>query len=317
MRLQNELIAAKEREVTLLQRLRVVENDPQAGELNAAKTCPSQPDQLHDQGSQTSEIVANFQANNGTSLDILLNQICANDVQIERLQSDLKLLNEQNRDLLINCESLNEIREQFEDLTKMLAESDNEQNIRIASCYEDIVLIKTKHIQETRKHQFLSEDLAQLSSQLKSQKDHHNKIIQEIRKILVNSENMMPTSDAKGLSLPPDKITEELENELVYIKAKMNRTIESSLNKFVDFESIANIDLKSLPKKGVIQDDLSLNYITKREWFKLSDKCEELEKLNIILDSKRKKLEQILCLAESQVCVEFNRDALIASIVLH
>lgn len=301
MRLQNELIAAKEREVTLLQRVRLIENHP--------KSIGIQSDtfkQQKEQDSQTNAFIENAIPNLGTSLDMFFEQISARDVELERLRSDNELLNERNRELLINVESIQQIEEQFDDLTRMLATSENEQNIQIAAYQKDILSLKTKYNQERRKHQFVCEDFSELSLQHKSLKNNHNKMIHDLRKLFANREHA-PLLDSTAFPISATdykQSIEEMENELVYLKAKMVRTVESSLSKFVDFESIANIELNLLVhKKGVIQEDLSLNYITEYEWSKLWTKCEELEKQNSILDCKNKQFDELLRMAESQVFV--------------
>lgn len=296
MRLQNELIAAKEREVTLMQRVRIIESNPKPSLPNADKTNSKQ---LKEQDCQTIENTNSFSNTFGT-IENIIDQLSTKDNEIENLRSDFDTLNTEKRELFVKYESLMQTEEQFVDLTNMLATSEEDQNIQIASLYKDQVELKKTMVEITLKQQFVEEDLTQLTIRHSAFKQYHNRLIYELRKSFAHRKNI-PLVDLTNVSSATDQITEELKRELVYIKAKMVRTIESSLNKFVDFDAIANIDLKNLKNKSIIEEDLSLSYITSSEWIHLTKKCEQLEMQNTLLNRNEKQAQELLRLAESQV----------------
>lgn len=276
-----------------MQRLRVVDKSTQNVVLSSSR-------QHTDQECQTIDTADNVEPRTNTSWDWVFNQFTTKDEQIQRLSTDFKRLTEEHRLALVKLESFAETESQFDDLTKMLATSDDEQHVRIAVHCENVLQLTNKYNKESRKHQFVQEDLDQLKAQHKSLIEYHNSMMYEFRKQLLNCEILNPP-DLANRATCNDQLTEDLQTELAYIKAKMVRTSASALSKFVDLESITNIDLKALHKKGVIQEDLTISYLTQTEFDQLAKKCKEYEQQNIDLLNNRKKLDELLRLAESQV----------------
>lgn len=302
MRMQNELIAAKEREISLVERVRVCENMMQT--TVGAKPIRSgqnkdQENQTVDTESETNEIFVSKE-HPMTSLDNILQQLSDQDVELDHLRSEMHRLNEDFREAVMTCESLKEVEQQFDDLTQVLSRSEDEQIARLAAQSDEMVQLKTKCAREERKRQFVQEDYDQLKRLYKKRTDHHNQLIYELRKHLTDLETKPPVS--KLTSSNPQS-NNELQTELEYLKSTMIRISESALSKFVDYSAIGlpNVNFESFGKIGIIEDDLTLSFLTKTEWSSLNEKCKELSERNANLDRQCCRLEKLYQLAQIQV----------------
>lgn len=304
MRMQNEVIALKERELALKRQL-LTRTVPKIDEV-----LPSHPNDEDDDALSRAECstaddmakpkvkVRQQQPSSVTQgAEELLELITGLQEQLEKYESNLTSITDKYREALLETNRLIIVEEQLQHLRNTIAASEAEKDTMLAKQSEEIGDLKIAQQNERMRRQYADDDLHQQRCATKLSKEQSNRLIYSLRKQLIDHNK---AAAAKPIPKPrnhqPD---EELVRENALIKFKLSKVSQTLLDRLkTDDEAIV---LKHFNRFGVVQADFAVDFITKQEVEQLKGNCQRLQSSNQELTASVKRLEELLRLSEAQI----------------
>lgn len=317
MRIQNELIASKEREYALKERIRISEtilaktdkiDRPIPKERLSLK---AQPTNLQSSSVDLRTIAKgneNEFKERTEQFDSLYQHILDQETEIEKLRSELKEILENQRDSEIKIDELKMYENQFVELTESLKSSDETKESLLAEQIERMVQLKNTINSEEKKMKFCLEDYESLNKIYKHTKEKQNRLIFELRKELIESRKIVSETEIKQKRTEP--IVQEDKNEIAALRSELNslRNRTCYLNsvivknlKTLDNENETGLNYDRIEKLGVVRNNFVVDFITKTEYDEMESRCNILTTRNDELTVHSNHLEKLLNLSQEQV----------------
>lgn len=314
MRIQNELIASKEREYALKERIRISETilaKTDQTERPIPKERLSLKAQPTDVQSSSVDVTVITTKNENEvkerikQFDSLYQHILDQETEIEKLRSELKDNLDKQRDSEIKIDELKIFENQFLELTESLKTTDETKESLLAEQFEQMVQLKNTINTVEKKTKFCQEDYECLNKIYKQTKGKQNRIMFELRKELIESRKMSETKHKRIEPIPQEDKNEisALRIELNSLRNKtcyLNSVIVKNL-KMLDNENETGLNYDRIEKLGVVRNNFVVDFITKTEYEELESRCNLLTTQNDELTVHSNHLEKLLNLSQEQV----------------
>lgn len=308
MRIQNELIASKEREIALKERARISETMLQKTKLIEevqTETATSDPEipvifSKAPEPAPRHEIPPDVRG-----LNDLLNHIQELESILQKSRTDVKTITDHLRDKILECEKYKIFEENINILTEKLSSEDNEKDALLAQHASEIINLQTDLNKEKNRVIFVEEDYRDLKLISKSDKELNQRLLFALEHQLIDTEKQLKVSDLQMIKASDIENTadEDLMQELTFLKFKMAKFTEFTLQQISD-ENQLRSEFSQLRKLGVIQDNMTLELVTKDEFEKIKNESqtlrEQIEKLKI----NAKHTDDLLKLSKQQLTAQ-------------
>lgn len=318
MRIQNELIASKEREYALKERCRISETILAKSE-NSDRPVPkerlslkSQPNAMQITNVDSNNITVGKQENEisdrAKQFDALYQHILDQEAEIEKLRLELVAITAAQRANEIKIEELKIYENQFNELTEASKTSEETKDSVLAEQIEQMVQLKNAINLEEKKAKFAQEDYEGLNKIYKHTKETQNRLTFELRKELIESRKIYSEYQIKQRKTEPIGAMDRNEiaairSELINLKNKtsyLNSAIVKNI-KTLDVDKETGLDFERMEKLGVVRNNFVVDFITKAEYEELESRCNVLKTLNDELTVHSNHLEKLLNLSQEQV----------------
>lgn len=316
MRMQNELIASKEREYALKERCRISEtilaksdttDRPVPKERLSLKSQPNAKVDVNTitkgNENELNERVKQFES--------LYQHILDQESEIEKLRSELAETSAKHRENEMKVEELKIYESQFIELTEASKVSDETKDSLLAEQIEQMAQLKGTINREEKKNKFAQEDYEGLNKIYKHTKEKHNRLMFELRKELIESRKMLSETRIKQQKSEPTVAADknenaalrselnELKNKTSYLSSKIVKNIKT-----LDDENETGLNFDRIEKLGVVRNNFVVDFITKAEYEELEGRCNVLTTRNDELTVHSNHLEKLLNLSQEQVIIE-------------
>lgn len=310
MRIQNELIASKEREIALKERARISETMLQ-------KTKCVEENQMEIQPSEHQEISFNVVSKapepaprheispNVRNFNDLLKLIQELESMLQKSRTELKTVSEHHREKILECEKYKIFEENLSNLTELLSSEDNEKNALIARHASEIITLQTDLNKEKNRVIFIEEDYNDLKVISKSDKELNQRLSFALQRQLIDTEKQLKLSDRQIKQTTDSEATsdEGLMQELKLLKFKMAKFTEHTLQQISDEKQLRS-EFRHLCKLGVIQDNMTVELVTKDELENMKHEIQTLRDQNEILKVNAKHSDDLLRLSKQQLTAQ-------------
>lgn len=293
MRMQNELIAVRERELVLKERVRL--NEQQQKE--SATVADTNPTQHHEQ--PTEDAIAELTV--PTTFDSLVQRLLDQDTELASCHTALQDALQHEREVVLANASLKNIVQQFHDLTEMLSNAEDEQVAALSRQAEDLINVRSQLNAAERKREYAEEDMQLWQSQHRAMFERQSMVLLEVRKQLAT----LKSNNSK--QMPPNKInlgdTEELQRELTCLKLKLSKFSAAALQEFakLDADKWLSVDSDKITRLAIIQNECAMQFITRSEVDTLQNENKWLIDRNAQLEQINRHLEDLLRLSNDQL----------------
>lgn len=315
MRIQNELIACKEREYALKERCRISETILAKSD-KTDRPVPKERLSLKSQPNTNVDVI-NITKGNENELnervkqfDSLYQHILDQESEIEKLRSELAETTARQRENEMKVEELKIYESQFIELTDASKTSDETKDSLLAEQIEQMVQLKDTINREEKKNKFAQEDYEGLNKIYKHTKEKHNRLLFELRKELIESRKILSEIQMKQKKAEPIAPTDKNENAALRSELNNLRNKTSYLNsiivkniKTLDDENEIGLNFDRIEKLGVVRNNFVVDFITKAEHEELESRCNILTTRNDELTVHSNHLEKLLNLSQEQVMI--------------
>lgn len=313
MRIQNELIASKEREYALKERCRISEkilekcdktDRPVPKERLSLKAQPNTV-QASDNVPKIIEINVNERI---AQFESLYQHILDQEGEIEKLRSELTESVAKQRESEMKIEELKIYESQFKELAEATKTSEETKDSLLTEQAEQMVQLKNTISCETKKTKFAQEDYESLNKIHKHTKEKLNRLTFELRKELIETRKMH--SDYQVNQKKSETIVAADKSEIAALRIELNnlKNKTSYLNseivknmKTLDHENETGLNFERIEKLGVVRNNFVVDFITKAEFDELESRCNVLATRNDELSVHSEHLEKLLNLSQEQV----------------
>ncbi|XP_037043635.1 centrosomal protein cep290, partial [Bradysia coprophila] len=320
MRIQNELIASKEREYALKERCRISEKILEKSDKSdrpvpkARQSLKSQPNTVQgvqgvnadgDDVAKGSEKVINERVQQFGSL---YQHILDQEAEIEKLRLELAEAVSKQRENEMKIDELKEYESQFNELTEITKTTDETKDSTLAEQSEQMVQLKNAINCEVKKTKFAQEDYEDLSKIHKQTKEKLNRLMFELRRELIESRKLYSDHKIKQTKMEP--LATDDKNEIAALRTELNnlKTKTSYLNseilkdvKTLDVDNETGLNFERIEKLGVVRNNFVVDFITRTEYEDLESRCNALSTRNDELTAHSDHLEKLLNLSQEQI----------------
>lgn len=321
MRIQNELIASKEREYALKERCRISETILAKSD-KTDRPVPKERLSLKAQPNNV-EVTKNVNDNNapkGNEIELcervqqfesLYQHILDQESEIEKLRSALAEYLDKLRENELKIEELKIYESQFNGLTEASKTSDETKDSLLAEQIEQMVQLKNAINCEEKKTKFALEDYECLNKIYKRTKEKQIRLLLELRMELLESRKLCSEYQRREKRTEPIAVADDkneifaLRSELKNLKNKtsyLNSAIIKNI-KTLDSENEIGLNYERIEKLGVVRNNFVVDFITKAEYEELQSRCDALTIRNDELVVHSNHLEKLLNLSQEQVII--------------
>lgn len=299
MRMQNELIAVKERELALKERVRATELQTNVNNVAEEPQCSdSNPNAM-----QTVEHSVPVPA--PRQFDALLQRFLEQEALIVDNQTALERAIDAKRESDLANEQLRDIEQQFHDLTEMLANGDDEQMAAIGRQAEAVQALQSRCITAEKRRQYAEDDFHNWRSKQRSQSERQTAVLYELRKELIaKKQKAKDLVVAKQEKPPAGIVADERNSELAYLKMKLSKFSGKALQEYCKLETDPQlkIDFEKINQLGVINAECVVELISRSEINTLKNENKWLHDRNAELEKTNQHLADVLKLSQNQLC---------------
>uniref|UniRef100_A0A182Q143 Uncharacterized protein n=1 Tax=Anopheles farauti TaxID=69004 RepID=A0A182Q143_9DIPT len=307
IRMQGDLLAAQGRDLLLKERLNIADPDASGRKSKSIQSTES----VNDSGNVCNE------DDNSESIDRLepeqmdfSEQVLLKAVEIDRLTEKLEELRMENERLLALQDELQVTQKLYNELLHITNASDNEKDRLLVTTVDRLKDIESGVCTLQRKVDFLKADNDNLHNSLRQIKSEHLNLLHDLRLELARKsgelkQTEMDTNVVKGESLDSlesDQI-EQLEKELVRMRYEATNIYNIFLKNIreVDKDHLLEVDYSTLEKFGIVDANLTIDFITKEEYRRMKDRLDELERELKREVVKNGHLEELLKVSNDQI----------------
>uniref|UniRef100_A0A182LRS4 Uncharacterized protein n=1 Tax=Anopheles culicifacies TaxID=139723 RepID=A0A182LRS4_9DIPT len=311
MRLPNDLLAAREREMLLKERLTIVDPDASGRKSKSIQSTES----VNDSGNVCNE------DDNSESIDRLepeqldfSEQVLLKAVEIDRLTERNEQLRTENERLLAVQDELHVTQKLYNEMLQITNASENEKDRLLVQTVDRLKDIESGVCTLQRKVDFLKADNDNLHNSLRQIKSEYLNLLHDLRLELARKSTELKQVHASGTmkedsfdSMDSD-LVEKLESELMRMKFEATNIYNIFLKNIqeVDKEQLPDVDYSKLNQLSIVDNNLAVEFITREEYKRLKDRLNELERelnreLLIKFESQSEYLTRQLILCQEQV----------------
>lgn len=309
MRMQNELIALKERELSLKRRL-LTKTTTQIDQVLPAQNVVDTPNNPNPEQPEVATTAADEPAVDkpvaqlrttqipNRNTEELLDYIANLQDQCEKCETNLNVITKKYRQESLEKNRLLTVDQQLQDFRQALASTEDEKDAILQKQADEIVTLKVAQHMDQKRREYVEEDLHAQRCNAKLAKEQSNRLLYSLRRQLIefsNQANIPPIPRPRASQQrSPD---EELMREVALLKYKLGCVVRDQLKSIVDNDE-ATTHYNSL---AVVQDDFAVEFVTRHEFETMQNDCRRLQTLNAEHSAIVKRLEETLRLSERQV----------------
>lgn len=307
MRMQNELIASKEREIALKEKVRIAENilkdkshiPIQLENINATIEEKSAEPVDGEKDTKPDTMKYDFPVYFSQYLE-------SKDKEIEQLNLQLNTSVEKYRELDIQCEQLQVFKNRLDEIVNSLGNSEDEKEILVAKQYEEILKLQSELKINEKKIQFFDDDYRSIKASSKKSKEENNRLIFELQKQLIDKNESLKKYQKHKCPIASksfDIEKDEMISEITRLKTTLGQVSGQFFKHLpaVDLKNLSKINMDKIEKYGVIENESLIHFITKKEYTALEYKCELIAKKNNELQNENEHLTELLDVYQNQV----------------
>ncbi|XP_049542835.1 centrosomal protein cep290 [Anopheles darlingi] len=304
VRLQNEL---RERDMLLKERL----GPTGASDSGRKSKSVQSTESVNDSGNVCNE------DDNSETIDPLVEQdqgdfseqVLLKAVEIDRLTEALDELRNENERLLAQHDELKVTETLYNELLNMTKASDSEKDRMLVQTLERLKSIESGVCALQRKVDYLKSDNDNLQNTMRTIKSEHLELLHTLRCELArkNSEFKQRQSVEGSNQNPVDTVEsesiEKLEAELARMKQEATNFYGIFLKSIreVDKDQLLEVDYSKINQLGVVDSNLSVEFITKDEYRNLRERLDHMERELQREATKNGHLEELLKISNEQI----------------
>lgn len=298
MRLQNELIASKERENALKERIRT--------QLTTTTKMDAQPNAEEATDPPMETILPKTTLHSENFYEFYAEYISSSASEIAELRSAIDETTAQSRSFELKCFEIDILRTQIVELTDTLQSSKDEQELLLAKQYEEIIRCRTDLLVERKKTKFLHDDCHRMRKQSKADKEMANRIQFEMQKELIqNGKLIAKLNQDRHLTnkQPKQTLDHGTDNELIRLKVQLGKCTELFVRHLpsIDVQNVLRLPINELEQYAVVDGKLAVELLAKDEYLGLKERCASLEKHNQDLTIRSQHLNDLLAVHRQQI----------------
>lgn len=298
MRMQNELLIVKERELALKEKIKI-NQEVQKNLLIEAKPIGNVQE-------KQKEAIEEVKRKDSI---VLCNELTKKVQEVEDIRVELKIMVEKNNQLTIEKEELNMIQTQYDDLVSKFMDSDNSKDKFLIENYDKVNKIEININSYQRKLEFMKCENDNLNNTLKSLKMDFLNVIHELKYKLVEQNRIIEGNNiSKSNSViiekdEDDEITvENLKSDLERKKLQINNYCSLFLKHFkTNPVALSADDVRKFEKISVINDNFTQEFITKQEFNKMKAKLNQLDEEFTFTKVENGHLRDLLNVSQEQL----------------
>uniref|UniRef100_A0A182INE7 Uncharacterized protein n=1 Tax=Anopheles atroparvus TaxID=41427 RepID=A0A182INE7_ANOAO len=308
MRLQGDVLSARERDLLLKDRLAMGENGADGRKSKSVQSTES----VNDSGNVCNE------DDNSEPIEPLpgpeqldfSEQVLLRAVEIDRLTEALEELRADNGRLLGVQDELRVTQKQYNELLNITKASENEKDRLLVEAVDRLKDIESAVCIFQRKVDYLKTDNDNLHNTLRTIKSEYLNVLHDLRLELAQKSNQLnaeveTTGATAGDSLDStgSEQIEKLETELARLKLEATNFYSIFLKNIaeVDKEQLLDMDYTKLSQFAVVDTNLAVEFITKDEHRRTRDRLEKLERELQREVKKNRHLEELLQVSSEQI----------------
>ncbi|XP_058120806.1 centrosomal protein cep290 [Anopheles ziemanni] len=307
MRLQGDLLSAQESDLLLKDRL-AMDDTPADG--RKSKSIQS-TESVNDSGNVCNE------DDNSEPIDPLpgpeqldfSEQVLLKAVEIDRLTETLEQLRSENGRLVAAQDELQVTQKLYNELLNITRASENEKDRLLVETVDRLKDIESTVCIFQRKVDYLKTDNDNLHNTLRSIKGEYLNLLHDLRLELVQKKNNLdplePPDVTGGDSLDSTDLPqiEKLESEVARLKLEATNFYTIFLKNIaeVDKDQQLDVDYAKLNQFGLVDTNLSVEFITKDEYRRIRERLDKLERELQREIVKNGHLEELLQVSNEQI----------------
>uniref|UniRef100_A0A182SH14 Uncharacterized protein n=1 Tax=Anopheles maculatus TaxID=74869 RepID=A0A182SH14_9DIPT len=286
MRLQNDLLAARERDMLLKDRLTIVDPDASGRKSKSILSTES----VNDSGNVCNE------DDNSESIDRLepeqldfSEQVLLKAVEIDRLTERNEQLRMENERLLSVQDELQVTQKLYNEILHITRASDSEKDRLLVQTVDRLKDIESGVCALQRKVDFLKADNDNLHNSLRQIKSEHLSLLHDLRLELARKSSELKQTQVVAGGEKADSFDstdsstdqiEKLESELTRMKLEATNIYNIFLKNIqtVDKDQQLDVDYGKLNQLSIVDNNLTVEFVTKEEYKRLKDRLGALER---------------------------------------
>ncbi|KFB44438.1 AGAP005101-PA-like protein [Anopheles sinensis] len=307
MRLQGDLLSAQESDLLLKDRLARGETPADGRKSKSIQSTES----VNDSGNVCNE------DDNSEPIDPLpgpealdfSEQVLLKAVEIDRLTETLEQLRAENGRLVAAQDELQVTQKLYNELLHITRASENEKDRLLVETIDRLKDIESTVCIFQRKVDYLKTDNDNLHNTLRSIKGEYLNLLHDLRLELAQKKNHLappePTDTNGKDSLDSTDVPqiEKLESELARLKLEATNFYTIFLKNIaeVDKDQLLDVDYAKLSRFGLVDNNLSVEFITKDEYRRVRERLDKLERELQREIVKNGHLEELLQVSNEQI----------------
>ncbi|XP_063698238.1 centrosomal protein Cep290 [Culicoides brevitarsis] len=282
MRMQNELLATKEREMQLLERVRMNEDLLMKGVVNMGDT------QKIIQIDMNQEVTRLREALEEKTQDL------------EKYKRIVESDDQNQTDLLAETDRLRIVEKQYDDLVAILEKSENERDLLLVSTIKNLNEIEHKMAVMKRKFDYLKQENINLSSAIKKIRIDDLQMIQSLKIELAQKATSDSVSSARQSPVPPTIDQQEIRRVNLELSSSCARLFKNMCRVQGASDTI-EMDLTKLENVAIVKDNLAVDLITITEFNDLKSAKERQNQELREMKAKNAQMEKVLEIMNQQL----------------
>uniref|UniRef100_A0A1B0CJF3 Uncharacterized protein n=1 Tax=Lutzomyia longipalpis TaxID=7200 RepID=A0A1B0CJF3_LUTLO len=298
MRMQNELLVVKERELALKERVRVSEKQTSTQTLQEdAKKLPgsnvaTQTDVLEDKS---------------TSFDTLFGHIAEKTKELDDFREKCSAITSELQQKILEIDSLKQQGEELKQLREILSLSEDERDRNLLKKSEEYSKLNGEIQENRRKLEFLMVDYENAAEELKHERRDRILLIAEMEKELVGRRTRIRDLQEEISSLHreishqvPENEHKKLLNALQASQTQISTGILQNLPS-LDKQKLLQEDTEVLKDFAVVDSNLTSDFMTRQEFLDMKYETRKAKDELTRLQSEKKHLEEVLKVTQQQI----------------
>ncbi|XP_035906376.1 centrosomal protein cep290 [Anopheles stephensi] len=309
MRLQSDLLAARERELLLKERLTIVDPDASGRKSKSVQSTES----VNDSGNVCNE------DDNSESIDRIepeqldfSEQVLLKAVEIDRLTERNEQLRVENERLLSVQDELQVTQKLYNEMLHITRASDSEKDRLLVQTVDRLKDIESGVCTLQRKVDFLKADNDNLHNSLRQIKSEYLNLLHDLRLELAKKSGEVKQMQRVAGGEKEDSFdstdcssdqVEKLESELTRMRHEATNLYNIFLKNIqeVDKDQLLDVDYGKVNQLSIVDNSLTVEFVTKEEYKRLKDRLAGLEReLNREL-VRNGHLEELLTVSNEQI----------------
>lgn len=301
MRMQNELIVVKERELALKERVRVSERQTSTQTIQEDSKNPVGIDKV----TQT-DFIEEVSAN----LDTLLSHLCEKNKELEDFREKCTSLATELQQKIIESDSMKHYSVELKQLREVLSLSEDQRDQNLLKKSEEFSNLEREIQTNRRKLEFLMVDFENVSEELKQERKNRLFLVGELEKELANRrtkirylEQEINEIREKNSQQVSEAEYKKLEEQLQKNTNKLARICREYLKNLptAEKETILQDDLEAFRDFAIVDSNLTVDMVTRTEFLDMKYDARKVKEELARLKIEQKHLQEVLQIAQQQI----------------